>query len=343
MPRFLKNTAAALFGLAFAVLLIEGISRVLWVEPPIPVSVAPAPSDLPEVRTLKELTAPNVHARLKGVLFETNRHGCRDREYSDLPGPNVFRIIVVGDSFTAGQGVLGEQAYPNVMENALNRDSKGTTFEVINLGVSGQSMFWILARLESLGLELAPDLIVYGLTLNDIEGNYYKRTRGKFAFPKQQKSYERFKDSPSRALRLAWPRIQSLFELINPPPHSYLFEVLQNYDTSTRAWRIFDGGFDRFAHIQETTGVPVVVFVHTSLAYLNVFHPFRKVYDQIQQAAEKRGLRVIQSLPAFQGHDPASLWVAPGDFHPNVQGHQILATSLLEGLRAMRLDSWPVQ
>lgn len=335
--RIAQSLGLAVFGLVLAAATIEGLSRLVWRPAQIEEPVPQAPDNLPKLNKVEQLTRPNIRGRLYGALFENNRHGCRDREYSQTPGPDVFRIIVGGDSFTAGQGVLGEQAYPNVLEDILNNRADGTTFEVINLGVSGQQMHWILRRIETLGLSLKPDLIVYGLSINDIQGKYYENTLEKFGFIADNARYDRFKDSPSHALRLIWPRIQSLREMLDPRPGSYLHEVLTNYDKSTEAWQHFDSGFDRFAGIRDLNGVPVVVFVHAWLFYLNMFHPFQGVYDQIEAAATKRGIPVIQSLPDFLGESPEELWINRADYHPNVRGQQILAQSLFDGLDELGL------
>lgn len=330
--RLLQNLGLVLLGTALAALAIETASRLVWRPPQVEAPVPRAPKGQRELKTARELTSPNTRGHLRGVRWETNRHGCRDRNYTNKPGPNVFRIVVGGDSFTAGQGVLGEDAYPNVLERLLNQDSAGTTFEVINLGVPAMQIYDIAHRVKKVGLRLDPHLIVYGLTINDIEGPHYNRTLAKYAFAHDHRRYELFKDSPSRALRLAWPRIQSLREMLDPPPGSYLHEILNNYDPSTKAWRMFDSGFDRFAKIRDEHGVPVVVFIHTWLFYLNMFHPFQGVYSQIEEAAAKRDLPVIQSFPVFRGETPSSLWVSRHDFHPNVRGQELLAQSLLRGL-----------
>ena len=38
---------------------------------------------------------------------------------------------------------------------------------------------------------------------------------------------------------------------------------------------------------------------------------------------------VLDLTPAFAGIDPSSLWVSPGDAHPNARGHAIIGDYLL--------------
>ena len=76
-----------------------------------------------------------------------------------------------------GIGVLEEEAYPSRLENLLNGGEEPLTYEVLNLGVAGFSVAAIVRRVERLGLAFHPDLVVYGFTLNDLEGPGYRHTR----------------------------------------------------------------------------------------------------------------------------------------------------------------------
>jgi acyl-CoA thioesterase I len=62
-------------------------------------------------------------------------------EDSGLP-----RIVVLGDSLTAGLGLLEMQAYPALLQQKLNAD--GYKWDVVNAGVSGDTSAAGLARLD---------------------------------------------------------------------------------------------------------------------------------------------------------------------------------------------------
>jgi hypothetical protein len=69
--------------------------------------------------------------RLSGTLA-TNQLGFRDTTYK----ANVdYKILLLGDSVSWGNGVRMEQSYPFLLERTLNLDYPGKTFEVINTGV----------------------------------------------------------------------------------------------------------------------------------------------------------------------------------------------------------------
>jgi acyl-CoA thioesterase-1 len=56
------------------------------------------------------------------------------------------RIVILGDSLTAGLGLPVEQSYPALIQQRL--DSGGLTFEVVNAGVSGDTSAGGLSRLD---------------------------------------------------------------------------------------------------------------------------------------------------------------------------------------------------
>jgi lysophospholipase L1-like esterase len=243
----------------------------------------------------------------------------------------VFRIVVVGDSFTMGSGVRDEETYPSLVEDALNRRGD-RVYEVLNLGLIGLNVNGVVDRLTQLGLRFHPDLIVYGCTLNDIKGAGYRVSVTVDGWLIQQGRYARFRASPSYLLRVAWPHWLALHDRLRARPGTSLYELLDNYDHNPRAWAVFLAGLDRLGAVGTAANVPVVVFVHTSLEYLSFLHPYLDIYARIGRAAQERGMRVVQSFPSLRGHEEESLWVSDLDPHPNAAAHQLMASALLNGL-----------
>jgi acyl-CoA thioesterase-1 len=67
---------------------------------------------------------------------------------NDAAGANrdIPRIVVLGDSLTAGLGLAIEDAYPAVLQRRL--DATGLKYRVINAGISGDTSAGGLARLD---------------------------------------------------------------------------------------------------------------------------------------------------------------------------------------------------
>jgi acyl-CoA thioesterase-1 len=60
--------------------------------------------------------------------------------------PSRPRIVALGDSLTAGLGLIESQAYPAILQRKLER--AGYAFDVVNAGVSGDTSAGGLRRLE---------------------------------------------------------------------------------------------------------------------------------------------------------------------------------------------------
>src|SRR5947207_1425703 len=56
------------------------------------------------------------------------------------------KIVVLGDSLTAGLGLLEMQSYPHLLQEKIDRD--GFNYEVVNAGVSGDTSAGGLRRLD---------------------------------------------------------------------------------------------------------------------------------------------------------------------------------------------------
>jgi lysophospholipase L1-like esterase len=322
-------------GLGAGVLVGEIAARLLFAAP---VATSPSPSatpdsSLPVLETVFELGTPGVRGIYKGAYYRANSAGFRGPEYDREPAKGVFRIAAVGDSFVMGEGVLEEEAYPMVLQDLLNADASERTYEVLNFGISGANIHHMVDRLEGLALSFHPDLVVYGLTSNDIEVEGYEVLHTTEAIVNQRKRFKRFENSPSYLLRLLWPRWVSFETGFSPPEGTYMYEVFENYLHNPVAWRHFVSGLDRLATIQKKQSVDVVVFVHPILAYLWRFHPFREVYARVERAAEMRGLKVVQGLPGVIGIDAEELWISRDNPHPNPRAHRLFAETLAEGLR----------
>jgi lysophospholipase L1-like esterase len=299
----------------------------------------PPPPGLPELRTVAELRAPNANGVSAGVPHRTDSLGVRGPERPLRPPADVFRITVSGDSFTMGHGVREEDAYPAVLERLLEDPAGAVRFEVINLGISGLNLRYSLERLIRVGLRYEPDLIVYGFTLNDLEGPYYAELP-----PEEHQRFldrvDRHRESPSHLLRALWPRLVNLVNALHPIPGSYLYSLDANYNRNPEAWAWFVGDLSKLADVAGHLGVCAQVFVHTHLEQLLGLHPYRALYRRVEEAAEGLGLGVIQSYPRLRWHRAGSLRRSSVDAHPNVAGHRLLAEALHEGLRRLPARCW---
>lgn len=73
-------------------------------------------------------------------------------------------IIAVGDSLTAGLGVLEDESWPAVMERKLQNN--GHNWQVINAGISGETSSGTLSRINWI-LARKPDIVILATGAND--------------------------------------------------------------------------------------------------------------------------------------------------------------------------------
>ena len=100
------------------------------------------------------------------IKSKINSQGLREDEDVIIPKPKeIYRILLVGDSFTFGTNIQ----LAHILEKELNkRLDSNIKFEVVNCGTPGFSALPHLARLKHQHLSLEPDAIIYLPDLTDV-------------------------------------------------------------------------------------------------------------------------------------------------------------------------------
>lgn len=98
-----------------------------------------------------------------------NSKGLRERELPYRSDPDVFRVLVVGDSAVVGFEVPPEAVFTRVAERAL-RD-RGHAVEFINGGTRGWGTDQAYLFIADEGLKYEPDLVLYWFNGNDLDDN----------------------------------------------------------------------------------------------------------------------------------------------------------------------------
>lgn len=100
------------------------------------------------------------------IKCTNNADGLNERfDYKVEKPANTFRIITLGDSFTYGHYVNTKDNWPEQLEDMLNKSEDknydSTNFEVINLGVTGFDIPYIIKRYQDIGAKYNPDLVIW--------------------------------------------------------------------------------------------------------------------------------------------------------------------------------------
>ena len=113
----------------------------------------------------------------EGVAWsQINRHGFRDKDRSFEKPPGVYRIAVLGDSYTEARGVDMDKTFTALAEQDLQAcPGFAGGVEVLNFGVSGYGTGQQLLALQKQVWQFDPDLIVLQFFAgNDLFNNYRK-------------------------------------------------------------------------------------------------------------------------------------------------------------------------
>jgi len=264
------------------------------------------------------------------VELRYNSHQSRDREAPPRT-PGVRRVAVLGDSFTEGQGVKDEDTYPRVLEAALNAAGKG--WEVLNYGRRGADFPALEDTFEEV-LAQDPDVVVYGMGLNDCETSEGFRARHPFV-----------------TNLLEGPR-QKLVLMSGRPPFGqrtalFVRRRIDQYrrDRAMRAWYgdlygevnregwiRTQAAIERMHRRMALRGGHLLVATWPVLAHFDDY-PFRDAHEAIGKFCHASGIGWIDLLPALEGRRAEDLWVHPHDPHPDALAHRLAALALAPALR----------
>jgi hypothetical protein len=111
---------------------------------------------------------PNQTAYTHSELFTTNSQGIRAPEIDTQIRPDHRRILALGDSQTAGDGLSLEATWPAQVEVALNDGTQGGGWQVLNAGISGSAPWQHAILLKRLAEQYELDGVILALYVNDV-------------------------------------------------------------------------------------------------------------------------------------------------------------------------------
>jgi hypothetical protein len=260
----------------------------------------------------------------------------RDGEFGPRR-PGVLRVMVLGDSFTEGEGVKAADAYPRVLEGLLNAAEPGR-WEVLGCGRRGADFPELYRSFETI-LAYDPDIVVYGMVLNDPVQSP--------AFHARQAYLNDWIVDRSRMLEGRAPPRPAFFD---SRVAAYLRERVEalrvGRDTTQwyrdmfgepnrEGWQATQAYLQKMDRSMREKGGSFLVALWPLMVGLDGHYPFEGVHQTIADACRRSGIAECDLLPALRGRPPASLWVHPVDLHPNEIAHRLAAAELAPVVRAL--------
>lgn len=263
------------------------------------------------------------------ILHVQDKHGMR--RIAPFP-PKLngrFRIMIVGDSLTYGYGVHEAESYPMQIEAALKMNF---IVEVLNLGMNGMQSEDISKVIRKYTPPLQPDLIIYGVCLNDFlpphVADYQNNMAYRFPLP------EAIKDIFSEKTHLG--------RLISDAYNSALMRLGLRNDFFEDILKDFNNYQTRFARdVKDMNqfvldrGLPPIVAM-----VLNQYPKLHSKGYQLTIAAERHltnaGMLVIPTEEFYKKYDGRSMAVSQWEGHPNAKAHKIFADFFVAHLQGRK-------
>jgi hypothetical protein len=261
---------------------------------------------------------PNLNTWFRGAPFITNSRGLADKEYSLKKPPGVFRVAVVGSSWTMGSGVPLEQVFHSVLEAELNADEGAVAYEFINFGVENYGLGEIVATVANKVPAYKPDLILVVITDFTPVILWEKHS---VPFNPQPDSYSGLhslvlikisallgSDARKESKEIA---VQQRKLITAASPVSYMEQVERAFNELAELGN---------KHAFDTS----VVWLHAGVPQPDKPYQFVNMIEQVGIA----GLRIDILKYLEEGQQPADLLVNEYEKHPSAMTHRMIAVDM---------------
>jgi GDSL-like lipase/acylhydrolase family protein len=266
-----------------------------------------------------------------------NSSGFREREFEFTKPQGRYRIAVIGDSYTFGQGIEEAERFSNLLERELSREHRGV--EVLNFGRAGYNTIDEVEVLRETVLKAQPDFVLLQWTVNDFEGHM------------QSERPSLMRLIPSSTLEPLLHRRSALFYLINQQWQSFqyswgLIESEGSYyrrhfgDPNSPRSRVYRQELTTLIDVSGKAGVPLAILLFPFGGELDTVYPFGFLHERVLEICSEKGIPCIDLRPNLapyaQRGEFRKLIVNRFDGHPSAFANRIAADVLLERFR----DTW---
>ena len=254
--------------------------------------------------------------------------------------PHDWRILALGDSFTAGIGVKAQDTWPNRLTGMLNQmPERKQAARAVNCGIPAANLDTVIKRYRKYGERHRSQVVVYAIVLNDFlaaaGSRFFTASQISFQWQSGFGYVEHVFQHPSFGFlvrnlalvhfaveRLQRKRLASATErfyrdLYADPPSKKLSELLDR--TAGLAATVEGDG----AHFM------AAIF---PLFYELDDYPLRAAHVLLKRELTARGIEVLDLLDTYAGMEAAELQVHPTDYHPNDVAQLLAAQAIAERL-----------
>lgn len=264
-------------------------------------------------------------------VVHLNNAGFRGRPFAPVKPDGVYRIAIVGDSFTYGNGVRQEDRYSDLMQAQLP-----SHVEVLNFGVAGANTPEHHQLVQHLLQDVHPDFILVQWFVNDVEDDD-SAGRPVFHALMPYRPLHNWLNNESALYTVAnmqWAETQVSLGMTTSYG-DYLKSRLgdPNSHDSVRDRELLR---DTIAKTQQAhVPIGIVLFPDTA-APIDDHYPFAYLHDRVLGVCAERGITCLDLRSDFARiKDRQTLWASRLDHHPSARANLIAAERILETYSGM--------
>ncbi len=262
---------------------------------------------------------PNRRAHLMGVDVATNSKGLRDREIPYERTPGALRVVMLGDSGTFGWGVKPEQSYSKLLEAMFAE--KGIKAETVNTGVGNFKTIQEIEYFLTEAYKYNPDFVVVSYYFNDAE-----------VLP-PHRAPNLFERNCISCVFIAG-RFDTLLRRFSARPQWSEYYLSLYQDGRGPGWLESKEYFRKLRDYCRAHGIGVLIASVPEIHDVR-HYKLQSITDLVHKMADEDGFEFVDSLDWMRTVDSPKLWITPGDPHPNVLGHQLIAQAIFSKLYPM--------
>jgi GDSL-like Lipase/Acylhydrolase family len=338
LPILAGRLLTALVGIVVALIVCEFAVRfyrrvpLLPIVPPEPyidnaVLYRPSPTRLYELR-------PGVDALVGRQAIHIHINAAGQRDDRDLPTEKpqgVFRVVVLGDSFTFGGKVPLEQSFSKSLERALGAFDRSGRYEVVNLAVPGYNTEQEMLALKEAGLPYHPDLVIVNYVLND-GGRMVQLIPRNSRLPLGLRRVLKRSD----LVQYVYASVKYLQYRLHGGA-SREADKYTELSAGTPGWEASRAALVEIARLASSARAATLVVVWPMLVDLGQDYPHRAKHEFVVSECRRLGIPVLDLLLTFEGRDASVLWAAKDDHHPNGTALGMGAEAVVRDLAAQRM------
>jgi lysophospholipase L1-like esterase len=260
------------------------------------------------------------------VTYHINAQGYRGAGFSPEKAAGAYRIVILGDSFTFGEGTPDPLIYPALLGAALReRLVGGRRVEVVNLGVPGQDLRGALVTYHEYARTLEPDWVVLQWNTNDFPSAAVQRDHLRLIGV-------RYLEAFARAQALRWSELLSLVYMriqMGRVSRELIAVTREDAEASSHGLR----AIGRLRQMAARSGARFTVLAFPELIRFDDY-PYANVLELLREYCAAERIHLVDLLPALSTHRDEELWVHETDHHPNRVAHAIAARELQRAIEA---------